>query len=375
MRIAVIPTIRNYPWGAPGHCMGSLVGVLLDAGHSVRWYVAPIDWEHADVARLVQRGAAVALLPDFPSRYGRLAAVRRWMRSSWDSIKPIESTLLDYDPDHVFINQGGTWCALEEGYFDYLRANSGNYSLICHLNQYARPFAPEQLSKAQALMDGAKRVFFPSKWTRDLAEAQIAHTIYRASYFQNPVRYRFESPLPWPSNEIPRLAMVGRLDSFHKGIDLAFAAFAKLIREGMRAELHLYGDGEDRDYLQSWARFLGIPNAVVFHGHVANVDEIWLREELLLAPSRFEGCAVSMTEAMGFGRPVVTTAVGGAREWVEDGQNGYICAAPEPDLLTQVLRRALSERANWREMGLTSHRTIKSRRDPSPAKVFLEALA
>ncbi|MEI6491228.1 MAG: hypothetical protein WCO94_01680 [Verrucomicrobiota bacterium] len=52
MKVCVIPTIRDYPWGAPGHCMGELVQTLLEAGHEVLWFVAPIDWENADVAKL-----------------------------------------------------------------------------------------------------------------------------------------------------------------------------------------------------------------------------------------------------------------------------------------------------------------------------------
>jgi glycosyltransferase involved in cell wall biosynthesis len=223
-------------------------------------------------------------------------------------------------------------------------------------------------------MANSKRVFFPSKWTRDLAESQIVEAIPQASYFQYPIRFRVDSLLPWPDSEVPRVAMVNRLDAFHKGIDLAFEAVARLMREATHIQLDLYGNGEDEDYLRKYSRFLGIQDAVVFHGYAANVEELWLREELLLLPSRFEGSAIALTEAMGFGRPVVTTPVGGASEWVEDGNTGYICAAPDVDLLTGTLRRALSERANWRAMGLKAHEKIKRQMDPKPGRVFLQAI-
>ena len=222
-------------------------------------------------------------------------------------------------------------------------------------------------------MAGAKRVFFRSTWTHGLAETQIAKAIPQVAYFQCPVRFEFDSPLPWPDSDVPRLAMVNRMDVYHKGIDLVFEAIARLMREGTRLQLGIYGNGEDEDYVREYCKFLGIEELVVFHGHTDNVEDLWLREELLLLPSRFEGLAVAMTEAMGFGGPFANS-VGGAAEWVEDGINGYICAAPEVDLLTGTLRRALSERANWRAMGLKAHEKIKRQLDPKPGRVFLQAL-
>ena len=374
MRVAVIPTIREYPWGAPGHCMGQLVEALLENGHDVLWFVAPIDSNNPEVARLAARGATMVSLQEYPPGYGRFASFRRRVRALRNGTKQVSAVLSAYQPEHTFINQGGTWCALEEEYLGFLNSHAGRYSLICHLNQYSRPFTPDKLPRARQFMGDAKRVFFPSNWTRELAEGQIAKNIRQVSYFQYPVRFEFDSPLSWPGSNVPRLALVGRLDAMHKGIDLAFEAIARLKREGVQLRFSLYGNGEDEDYLRKLSSFVGIEDMVAFVGYVANVDDVWLREELLLLPSRFEGSAVALTEAMGFGRPVLTNAVGGAAEWVEDGNTGYVCPAPDVGLLTSTLRRALSERSNWRAMGLEAHAKIKLQLDPKPARHFLQAL-
>jgi glycosyltransferase involved in cell wall biosynthesis len=81
-----------------------------------------------------------------------------------------------------------------------------------------------------------------------------------------------------------------------------------------------------------------------------------------------------MIEAMGFGRPVLRTPYGGCSEWIEDGENGFVCPAAEVDVLVETLKRALSERSRWREMGLAAHAKIKRDLDLRPARVFLEAL-
>src|SRR5690242_17429304 len=128
MRIAVIPTIRDYPWGAPGHCMGELVRVLLRANHDVLWLVAPIDWKNVEVTKLTGEGAKVKVLPDPPPNYIRARNSRRALRRL-RGIKTAAEILNDFCPDHVFLNQGGTWCGLRGEFSSCLK--SGRYSLIC----------------------------------------------------------------------------------------------------------------------------------------------------------------------------------------------------------------------------------------------------
>jgi len=105
------------------------------------------------------------------------------------------------------------------------------------------------------------------------------------------------------------------------------------------------------------------------------LQNFWAGHELLLLPSRFEGLAVSMVEAMGFGRPVIRTPYGGCEEWMEDGRNGYVCPAPEVSLLVETLKRALAERERWPEMGRRAHEKVEANLDPDPGRVFLESLS
>jgi glycosyltransferase involved in cell wall biosynthesis len=168
--------------------------------------------------------------------------------------------------------------------------------------------------------------------------------------------------------------MISRLDAFHKGMDIAFESIAQLIREGERLQLNVYGSGEDNEYLRKYSEFLGIQDSVVFHGYTDKLEEMWRTEEMLILPSRYEGLAVSMVEAMGFGRIVMRTPFGGAAEWIEDGIDGYICPAPDADMLTSTLRRALTERTNWRLMGLRAYERVKRQLDTRPGRRFLDAL-
>jgi glycosyltransferase involved in cell wall biosynthesis len=373
MRIAVIPTIRTFPWGAPGHCMGELVKALSQAGHEVLWLVAPIDLDHPEVKSLAARGVRVVALPEAPTRYVRFAKTRQRLRNWRQSSRPLAEIVDGFDPQHIFVNQGGTWCGLQDEFWNCLSQRAGLYSLICHLNQPQSPLEPRMLARASQLIAGSRKVYFASTWVQHLAEMQIASSIRQAARFQCPVRFDFADPLPWPTSSAMRLAMVSRLDAFHKGMDVALEALAELRVEGMDFVLTIYGSGADEEYLRRLAKFLAIDDRVVFAGYTSDLKALWSKEEILLLTSRFEGLAVSMLEAMGFGRPVIRTSYGGS-EWIEDGVNGYVCPAAEPGLLRDTIRRAIAERSRWPEMGRRAHEKVQRDLDPNPAAVFLKAL-
>jgi len=375
LRVAVIATIRDFPWGAPGHTVGALVKELSERGHRVLWVVAPIDADRPEVKALAALGVEVRPLPGVPPTYLRFAKVRESFRRRFSSEPDLESLVAAFRPDHIFVNLGDVWSGMDRALRHFLAPHAGKYSLICHSNSLRPPFGPSDLEVARGLLNSARRVFFNSDWTHALAELQIAQSIPNWAIFQPPLRRRIVAPLAWPKNERATLAMVNRLDSYTKGIDIAFQAVAALRSDGIPIRLQIYGDGQERAYLGALSAYLKVEDSVEFHGYTDDLEKLWSVAEGLLLPSRFEGLAVSMLEAMGYGRIVLRTPYGGAAEWVEDGVNGYICPAAEASLLHQSLRRAISERSRWREMGLRAHEKFQGLRAADPAGVFFESLA
>ena len=109
--------------------------------------------------------------------------------------------------------------------------------------------------------------------------------------------------------------------------------------------------------------------------YTENLAEFWANKELFLLPSRFEGLAVAMVEAMGFGRPVIRTPFGGTEEWMQEGVNGWICPEATTEALTRTLRRAIQQREKWQEMGLAGHAKVKRDLESNPEKIFLKSLS
>ena len=88
--------------------------------------------------------------------------------------------------------------------------------------------------------------------------------------------------------------------------------------------------------LAAWVR----EGTIEYEGAVDDVRPAIEAAHVFVLPSYREGCPRTVLEAMAMGRPVITTDVPGCRETVEDGLNGFLVPARDPQALAQALGRA-----------------------------------
>ncbi|HZM00186.1 MAG TPA: glycosyltransferase, partial [Planctomycetota bacterium] len=150
-----------------------------------------------------------------------------------------------------------------------------------------------------------------------------------------------------PTPAIPpgsrRLVCVARLCP-EKGHPVLLRAARLLVREGLRFELALVGDGPDRPALELAAEQLGLGGRVFFLGWA---DRHAVREQLrasraLVLASFAEGLPVAIMEALAQRRPVVATAVNGVPELVEPGVCGWLVPPGSDVQLAAAMRAALT---------------------------------
>ncbi|MBM4017645.1 MAG: glycosyltransferase family 4 protein [Planctomycetes bacterium] len=127
------------------------------------------------------------------------------------------------------------------------------------------------------------------------------------------------------------LLKVARL--FHlKGHEFVLPAFAEVLRRCPRAMLVLAGGGILRPQLEALAARLGAAARVRFIGLVPPERMpavLWAADAVVHAGLR-EGLARVLPQAGLCRRPAVAYDVGGAREVVRDGENGFLLAPPSP---------------------------------------------
>jgi len=192
---------------------------------------------------------------------------------------------------------------------------------------------------------------------------------------QNPLPLDLPSALPTPPiSAIPVLGIVGRIDINHKGIDLLLAAVASLPKHHLK--LIFTGQCENPAALSALIAEHHLQDCVELRGPTTS-DKVALAYgelELFLLPSRFEGCASAMLEAMMCGRAVLATPVGGVSDWIEDGVSGFIAPQISVEALRSTLARALLQRKNWAALGAAARRHFEQKREPDPVGSLLRSV-
>lgn len=138
---------------------------------------------------------------------------------------------------------------------------------------------------------------------------------------------------------------VARL-SAQKGLPLLLAACGSLKREGRHFTLTLVGDGELRSTLEEQVRREGLSDHVRLVGvkSSAEIRELLERARAFVLPSFAEGLPVVLMEALALGRPVITTAIAGIPELVDD-QCGWLVPAASEAALIEAMKAVLSASA------------------------------
>jgi len=122
-----------------------------------------------------------------------------------------------------------------------------------------------------------------------------------------------------------------------------------------RVDVHLViaGDGPLRDFLARRAVELEVADRVSFVGELDDVRPVLTALDVFVLPSTaVESFSNAALEAMAIGRPVILSDVGGAREMIDDGVEGYVVSRTELAARLPALIAALyADRRKRQQMG------------------------
>jgi glycosyltransferase involved in cell wall biosynthesis len=152
-------------------------------------------------------------------------------------------------------------------------------------------------------------------------------------------------PIPEGSTEF---VCVARL-SAQKGLPLVIAACGRLRAAGETFTLRIIGDGEMRTVLTAEIRHRKLEGLVSLVGvrTSAEIRDYLLDARAFVLPSFAEGLPVVIMEALALSRPVITTAIAGIPELV-DNECGWLIPAGSEDALVEAMTQAL--RASGEEL-------------------------
>jgi len=172
----------------------------------------------------------------------------------------------------------------------------------------------------------------------------------KALHVHNAIDYeRFSSVASKPrEHDTPIIISVARFEKV-KGPDTLIRAAAEIVKQKPEATFILVGGGSLKNYLKSLADKFGISENIKLLDYSPAVDKILAESAIAVLPSIYEPFGMAVAEALAAGKPVIASRIGGLKEIIIDGANGF--------LFTPGDYRGLAERI----LKLLDNRDLRSR--------------
>lgn len=163
----------------------------------------------------------------------------------------------------------------------------------------------------------------------------------------------------------------------NKGLLHLLYAMPEVLRAHPEARLVIAGEPvENFEIYAAVIEQLGIGNAVISRlGYVPDeeVGGYFQSADLIVLPHTDVSLSGVAWVALGFGRPVVGTCVGGLPDLVEEGVNGFLVPPDSPAALSQAILRALRDPEQLGRMGARAGERFHTRHNWT--KTAVETLA
>ena len=256
----------------------------------------------------------------------------------------------NFNPDIIIISQGNNIASLD--YLKLLLNNNFIYCTITHLvaEVHWLYLNNESFLELRTVYEKSLKNFFVSEAVMKLHYQMLCQTFNNSEIIYNPWNEDSEQ-LEYPTVQNGyKIAFVGRLECFHKGLDILLKVISEKKWQNRDISINIYGDGPHLNWIKQTIISLKITN-VYLKGFTANIKDIWKDNHILILPSRMEGQSLSLIEALMFNRTAIVTNVGGAAEIIENNVTGFIADYPDVLFLDKTLEIAWSKRSNWEQMG------------------------
>lgn len=180
----------------------------------------------------------------------------------------------------------------------------------------------------------ADRIVFQTNEAKEYFSPKIRN---KGIVIFNPIRN--DLPAPYYGTREKRIIGIGSLGE-QKNWMVALKAAEKFFETNPGYTFDIYGEGPDRDVLQNYINSsLMLRDRVVLRGFSHKAVEEMNKARMYISSSKYEGIPNSMLEALATGVPTIYTdcPVGGPREFIENGINGFLVPVDDVNALAEKM--------------------------------------
>lgn len=141
-----------------------------------------------------------------------------------------------------------------------------------------------------------------------------------------------------------------------KGLEYLLQSVPVVLESIPEAVFLIVGDGPERNPLEKMAMELGVADKVYFLGK--RLDAVnWISIfDVFVLSSLWEGLPIVLLEAMGLGKPMVVTDVGGNSILVKNGWNGFVVPPRNIEAFSEQIVRLYQSDHLRKEFGMNSRK-------------------
>ena len=149
------------------------------------------------------------------------------------------------------------------------------------------------------------------------------------------------------------------------GVDVLARAFVKAAGSRPELSLILLGDGSQGARIRQILLNGGVLERVTFGGQISQTElPRWYHwADLFVSPSHVDGSSVSLMEALACGLPCLVSDIPTNREWVTEGENGWLFPDGDADALATKILQAFDLRKSLPKIGSAARVVAEERAD------------
>lgn len=148
-------------------------------------------------------------------------------------------------------------------------------------------------------------------------------------------------------------------------VSLLIRAIPIILREESKVKFIIAGEGPEREKLEREVRSLNVSEFVHFLGRIPHdaMASLLSQTDIYVSTSLSDGTSVSLLEALASGAFPVVTDIPSNREWICEGENGFLVPTDQEEVLAKriieaVRNKAMLEKSRNENLSLIEERAL-----------------
>lgn len=216
----------------------------------------------------------------------------------------------------------------------------------------------------QSAIEKADLLLYPTSWAANSAvndykvdKSKVNIIPYGANMDYIPSR---EAALNRKRSDKCRLLFLG-VEWERKGGEIAFETLLELEKSGVSAELIVCGTVPPDEFKHEDMKVIPFLDKNDREEN-KKLQNLFLKSDFLLLPSRTEAYGVVFCEANAYGLPAVTTDTGGIPGVIEEGKNGYMLPLDSRgDEYANLIRKLYEDEERYHQLVISSRETFEDK--------------